>query len=478
MIGPNWFACVMGTGIVATATATLPVHVPGLHVVATGVWALSAALLVVLLVAFARHGTSAADDPVLVQFWGAPPMALMTVGAGTLLVGGEWPFAVAVAATLWAAGTLLGLGVAVLVPYRMMVRGDAGRAFGGWLMPLVPPMVSAATGALLVPHVPFGRDLLLICGALWGVSLLGALLTVGRIWSGLLRDGPGAPGTVPTMWIVLGPVGQSVTALHLLANAATGVLPARLTTAASLLPVLYGVPVLGFALFWLALSAAVTLRTARAGLPFAMTWWSFTFPLGTVVTAAGGLATRTGSGLLTGLAVVLHLGLVGAWATVAARTVRELGSLLAARPREEGAQGGGGGRRPLGDDVGEGVDPRHGQVEAAGGHGGAELHQQGAQVVLDGEGVAVARAGHDGDGDDAGQAVAAVAVEERLQQARVRGLVRGGGDHEHVAARHRRQQFVQLGRGPGEEAVGVPGQVDVEAVSSGAGQRRDGVGHG
>jgi tellurite resistance protein TehA-like permease len=29
--GPNWFASVMGTGIVATAGVTLPVHVPGLR---------------------------------------------------------------------------------------------------------------------------------------------------------------------------------------------------------------------------------------------------------------------------------------------------------------------------------------------------------------------------------------------------------------------------------------------------------------
>src|ERR1700752_2451912 len=28
-LGPNWFASVMGTGIVATAGATLPLHVPG-----------------------------------------------------------------------------------------------------------------------------------------------------------------------------------------------------------------------------------------------------------------------------------------------------------------------------------------------------------------------------------------------------------------------------------------------------------------
>ncbi|PRC49893.1 C4-dicarboxylate ABC transporter, partial [Mycobacterium sp. ITM-2017-0098] len=30
-LGPNWFASVMGTGIVATAGASLPVHVPGLR---------------------------------------------------------------------------------------------------------------------------------------------------------------------------------------------------------------------------------------------------------------------------------------------------------------------------------------------------------------------------------------------------------------------------------------------------------------
>src|SRR5690349_9299283 len=30
-LGPNWFASVMGTGIVATAAASLPVHVPGLR---------------------------------------------------------------------------------------------------------------------------------------------------------------------------------------------------------------------------------------------------------------------------------------------------------------------------------------------------------------------------------------------------------------------------------------------------------------
>ncbi|MCO8276420.1 TDT family transporter [Actinoplanes sp. TRM 88003] len=323
MFGPNWFASVMGTGIVATAAATLPVQVPGQRAFATVMWLLAALILVAVLAATARRGTTHADDPVLVQFWGAPPMALMTVGAGTLLLG-PGRFAITASFVLWAAGTVLGLIVAVAVPYRMMTRPGTtpDAAFGGWLMPVVPPMVSAATGALLVPHVPDGRDLLLACYALAGISLMASLVVITQIWTRLVNHQIGAARMVPTLWIVLGPLGQSVTAFHLLGRSASGVLPGPYAEGAQMLAVLYGVPVLGFALFWAALAASITIRTARSGLPFSLTWWSFTFPVGTVVTATGGLATRTGSPLLTVLAVILFIVLLTAWTVVATRTLR------------------------------------------------------------------------------------------------------------------------------------------------------------
>ena len=54
-LGPNWYASVMGTGIVAIAGATLPVHVPGLREFATAVWLLAGAALVALTSAWAVH---------------------------------------------------------------------------------------------------------------------------------------------------------------------------------------------------------------------------------------------------------------------------------------------------------------------------------------------------------------------------------------------------------------------------------------
>jgi tellurite resistance protein TehA-like permease len=62
------------------------------------------------------------------------------------------------------------------------------------------------------------------------------------------------------------------------------------------------------------------LRTARQHLPFSLTWWSFTFPVGTVVTGTSGLAVHSDDTFFTVAAVLFFLGLVTAWATVAVRT--------------------------------------------------------------------------------------------------------------------------------------------------------------
>jgi tellurite resistance protein TehA-like permease len=283
----------------------------------------------------------------MAQFWGAPPMALMTVGAGTLILGRGLlgpGAAVGIDWVLWLAGTGLGLVTTCWIPFLMMTRHDIGpdAAFGGWLMPVVPPMVSAATGALLIPHLGSAQGrltLLLGCYAMFGISLFASVIIISQIWSRLVVHKPGPAVLVPTMWIVLGPLGQSVTAAGNLGTAAAHVLPAPYAAGAAVFSLLYGVPAWGFAVMWLVLAAAVTARTARASLPFALTWWSFTFPVGTVVTGTISLAARSHADALRGAAVVLFALLLAAWLVVAVRTARGMATgrlflpmVAAARP--------------------------------------------------------------------------------------------------------------------------------------------------
>jgi C4-dicarboxylate transporter/malic acid transport protein len=334
-LGPNWFATVMGTGIVANAAALLPARVSGLHAAARAVWALAACALIALTAAWAVHwirhrerAVAHAANPVMAQFWGAPAMALMTVGAGTVLLGRDWiglRAAVDADWVLWGAGTALGLVTACWIPYLMMTRESIApdAAFGGWLMPVVPPMVSAATGALLIGHVASAQGrltMLLGCYAMFGISLIASMIIIPQVWSRMVLHKPGPAVMMPTVWIVLGPLGQSVTAAGNLAGVAGTALPRPYPAGTAVFALLYGVPTWGFAMLWLALATALTVRTARQGLPFSLTWWSFTFPLGTCVTGTISLAARTHSDLLRGAALLLFALLAVAWVVVAART--------------------------------------------------------------------------------------------------------------------------------------------------------------
>ncbi|WP_329457017.1 TDT family transporter [Streptomyces sp. NBC_01497] len=332
LLGPSWFAAVMGTGIVADAAVTLPRTFPGLQDAATVVWAGAALLLVVLAVGYLRQrglGLHAAH-PVQSQFLGAPPMALMTVGAGTLLLGHRVIGAQAaldVDWVLWSIGTALGLVAVCTVPYLMVSRHrfEPDAAFGGWLMPVVPPLVSAATGALLIPHASAGQPreaLLLGCYALFGLGLVAVLLVLAMIYSRLVHHPAPTGALVPTVWIGLGALGQAVTALGALATVAPSALPALYAQGAEALALLGGVALWGFAMLWLTLAATLTVRALRAGLPFAPTWWSFIFPLGAGVTGTSALAARTGSELFIWPAVALYILLVLAWAVVAYRSLR------------------------------------------------------------------------------------------------------------------------------------------------------------
>ena len=309
-ITPNWYAAVMGTGIVAVAAASLPEQFPGLRSAATVVRGLAAALLVAVTgatgVHWWRHRETArghARDPVMAHVLrraadGHPDRRCRAAPAGP--VGGRADRAVDADWALWLAGTALGLVTAAALPYLMFTRCrlQPGAAFGGWLMPVVPPMVSASTGALLIPYAPAGQArlaLLLACYAMFGISLLASLIVITLIWGR-----PCATVSAPRGWSRRCGSSWARSASRSLRRTCWAPWPAtrflrptprRCGSSACSTGSRSGVS------RCCGRPSPPRSRSAprAAGLPFSLTWWSFTFPVGTCVTATTTLALATGS---------------------------------------------------------------------------------------------------------------------------------------------------------------------------------------
>lgn len=334
---PNWFATVMGTGIIAIAAHGLPWQPAGLSVVAVGFWLLACLVFGAVVVTTIGHWMADPavarghhDHRVVAHFYGAVPMAIMTVGTSTVLVGvgvvGR-DVALGVDVACWIIGTLGGVVTALVVPYRHLIVGRAhvGEAFGGWLMPVVPPMVSASAAAILAGQLGAGwaRNLVLGVGyAMFGLAVVAATPILVALVRRFRTGDHGATTIMPTWWIVLGPLGQSVTASCVLAQAAPHVVPAPVAGVIHEFSLVYGLVVWVIATIWIGVAAQLTVRTARLGMPFAMTWWSFTFPVGTYVTGSSALALTLGWPVFEIAAVAGFAVLALAWGVVAARTTR------------------------------------------------------------------------------------------------------------------------------------------------------------
>lgn len=132
------------------------------------------------------------------------------------------------------------------------------------------------------------------------------------------------PPMVPTAWINLGPLGVIPVSLLNLDAAMPGL-------GASGAVAVIGLLLWGFGLWWLVTAAALTLSAARRGeLPFALSWWAFTFPLGAFVAASWRLGTQLALPPIVAVGALALALLAGLWLVTFVRTVRGVvsGALL------------------------------------------------------------------------------------------------------------------------------------------------------
>lgn len=333
-VGPAWFTSVMGTGILAVCATLSPIPIPFGREIAVTLWSADVVLFVLVTGLWLAAGlrspqllASILHDPAKAQALGAPPMACFTIAVGFLKIGaGFLPigFCVAAAQTLFVLGIAGSVASAFVVPYFMFTEHELSSEtmVGSWLLPVVPPIVASVPAALLSATWPqaIRGDMLGLAYALLGVGVILAGIIIVIFYSRLTIHKVPEGTLVTTTWLVIGPLGQSIAGIIALGGAARSVWPQfghGLATAG----LAYGILVWGFAMYWLAMAGALTIRATTRRLAFNLSWWAFTFPVGVLTAGTDALALQTHAHIFAAASIALLALLAAMWSLVATRTV-------------------------------------------------------------------------------------------------------------------------------------------------------------
>jgi len=337
---PNWFAATMGTGVLALALAQLPFNLPGLHAIAEGLWLFTIGLFVLFSLLYAARWVMFFHEArrifghsTVSMFFGTIPMGLATILNGLLLFGlPRWGSEVIpLAEALWWLDVAMALACGVLIPFMMFTRQEHSidQMTAVWLLPVVAAEVAAASGGLLVPHLADAHAqlvMLVTSYVLWAFSLPVAfsILTILMLRMALHKLPPA--NMAASSWLALGPIGTGALGMLLLGGDAPAIFAANGLPGggemANGLGLVAGITLWGFGLWWMLIAVLITLRYLRAGIPFNLGWWGFTFPLGVYALATLKLASLLHLSFFSVLGSVLVLALALMWLIVAKRTVQ------------------------------------------------------------------------------------------------------------------------------------------------------------
>ncbi|ANI61640.1 TDT family transporter [Pseudomonas sp. GR 6-02] len=337
---PNWFAATMGTGVLALALAQLPVSTPGLHALAEGLWLLNIGLFVLFTAMYAARWVMFFDEArrifghsTVSMFFGTIPMGLATIINGFLLFGlPRWGDGVIhVAEVLWWLDVAMSLACGVLIPYMMFTRQEHSidQMTAVWLLPVVAAEVAAASGGLLAPHLADAHTQLVVLVTsyvLWAFSLPVAFSILTILLLRMALHKLPHENMAASSWLALGPIGTGALGMLLLGADAPAIFAANglpgIGEIAEGLGLVAGITLWGFGLWWMLIALLITVRYLRAGIPFNLGWWGFTFPLGVYSLTTLKLASTLNLTFFSVFGCVLVAMLAVMWLIVAKRTVR------------------------------------------------------------------------------------------------------------------------------------------------------------
>lgn len=337
-LAPGWFASVMGSAVAALALRLLVGTYPAIeplrwgadffHWTAIFLFVGLTAALGLKLCRYPERVLRTLEHPVEGSFMATFPISM-------LVMAGDWRAAgldAGLVGLLWWTGAVL----VFLFSYVILSAIFSGDKLA--LNQLTPAHFIPAVGLVVIPvagaslagaaegamrEVYFGINMMGFgAGVFMYVGLLA--LAMGRHYLGM----PIVGKMIPTVWVHLAPLSVIPLSLLSLLHAAGEADAIHYAT-------FVATAFLGAASWWLVLALRMTLSAVRKGeLPFALSWWAFTFPIGALTVLTLRLSAQMGLTLLPVVGIGYAILLILVWLAAAVGTLRAAmrGELI---PREE-----------------------------------------------------------------------------------------------------------------------------------------------
>lgn len=331
---PSWFSVTMGTGIVAILLYNFPYQFRGLYIIATVIYLLNILLFstftlisITRYVMFPEIMSLMLKHPGQSLFIGTIPMGLTTITNCTVLIAVPYfeSWAITVAYALWWTEFALTLISSIAVPYYIIIYHNhkLETMNGTWLLPIVPAVVTAASGGLLAHVLDYERafPIIIISYMLMGIGILLALSIIVIYFYRLTVHKLPPREVIISSFLPLGPLGQGAYGFIQLGSAAQKVMANDFGNTAYSFGILIALLLWGYGFWYLVVAIFSVIVTSSKKIPFNMGWWGLTFPLGVYTAATLALATAFDSEVLYVIASIFTILLVILWLVVAIRTI-------------------------------------------------------------------------------------------------------------------------------------------------------------
>ncbi len=284
---PAWFASIMGTGILAVTSLFYSQYIPFLKNIANILLYFNVVLFFILLIPwilrwiiFRRHALEDLEHPVISNFYATIAIAMLVLAADFIVIKKN----MFVGEIFWFIGALSTVFFGILTPY-IMFKGEhvkIDHINPAWFIPPVGLIVIPIAGSLIIHRFSgLTQEFVIFLNYFgWGAGFFIYLALLAICVYRFILHNPLPNTLAPTIWINLGPVGAGTVALiNLLKNSKFITIKEPFF--------IFGLIFWGFGIWWTLMAIVMTIHyIRRLKLPYAMSWWAFTFPLGAYVAAS------------------------------------------------------------------------------------------------------------------------------------------------------------------------------------------------